>query len=266
MDYFISNGYHGIQLAAINRCRLYLQVINLSDITIGEGKRIQYTSYHRICNTIMKTEYEWLVQKIHGRLDWIEWRREIDSVFYVSVPFLLLPSNYQLKNWDEDIPTSRWNWWYYEIKYIIYQSLISTLSWKYTTQHQQRRRYNRIYLCETISHYSYDTIRQCTVNKHRSFSNGINFTGVCVLGPIKLLLSPTFLLFLHSVCTSEKWAYQNITLSDYLPSIVSVFKHGSLRALCDRSFNNGYGTSAWYLEGNCWNMKSSSNITSRRKK
>ena len=37
MKYFIGNGYHGIQLAAINRCRLFFQAIHLSDITSDDG-------------------------------------------------------------------------------------------------------------------------------------------------------------------------------------------------------------------------------------
>ena len=37
MESFINSGYHGHNLAAINRCRLFLKVILLSDITTGYG-------------------------------------------------------------------------------------------------------------------------------------------------------------------------------------------------------------------------------------
>ena len=42
---FIDNGLYGSQLASINRCQLYLQVLNLSDITKGDGLRIDKSSY-----------------------------------------------------------------------------------------------------------------------------------------------------------------------------------------------------------------------------
>ena len=46
MNSFIANGYHGAQLSAINRCRLYLQVHSLSNITTGDGIRIEKSSYN----------------------------------------------------------------------------------------------------------------------------------------------------------------------------------------------------------------------------
>lgn len=37
MQCFIDNGFHSEQLTTINRCRLYLQVVTLSDISTGDG-------------------------------------------------------------------------------------------------------------------------------------------------------------------------------------------------------------------------------------
>ena len=42
--------------------------------------------------------------------------------------------------------------------------------------------------------------------------------------------------------------YQNIMLNDHLPAIIT-YKKGNLRSVCDGSFDPGYGTSAWCIDG-----------------
>ena len=100
MQCFIDNGFHGIQLASINRCRIYLQVITLSDISTGDGLRIDKSTYTGVKNTNIRTEYLWPVQGKPGKTDWVEWRRAIATVFFVGLPALILPTSYQLNEWD----------------------------------------------------------------------------------------------------------------------------------------------------------------------
>lgn len=45
MKSFANSGFQGLQLAAVNMCRLYLQVIYLSDITTGDGQYISKAIY-----------------------------------------------------------------------------------------------------------------------------------------------------------------------------------------------------------------------------
>jgi hypothetical protein len=44
MDYFIMNKYNPNELALLNKCRIYLQVLSLADITSADGEKIM-TSY-----------------------------------------------------------------------------------------------------------------------------------------------------------------------------------------------------------------------------
>ena len=46
MESFVNNGYHSHQLASINRCRIFLKVIHLSDITTGDGQYISRDAYN----------------------------------------------------------------------------------------------------------------------------------------------------------------------------------------------------------------------------
>ena len=43
---FTNNGFYGLQLAAINNCLIYLQVIHLSDITPGDSRYISKAVYN----------------------------------------------------------------------------------------------------------------------------------------------------------------------------------------------------------------------------
>ena len=129
MECFINNGIYGYDLASINRCRLFRKVVYLSEITTGYGIYIARPLYYGIQNQWLMTIYEWPNQGKPVNHDWTEWRRVINSTFFVSLPSLVLPLSYQLREWDEDIPQSQWRWWYcaYESRlvYEIYFVLIS---------------------------------------------------------------------------------------------------------------------------------------------
>ena len=66
MQCFIYNGLYGSQLASINRCQLYLQVFTLSDITTGDGLRIDKPSYSglkiriQVLNTCCLFKMNWI--------------------------------------------------------------------------------------------------------------------------------------------------------------------------------------------------------------
>ena len=68
-------------------------------------------------------------------------------------------------------------------------------------------------------------------------------------GPIKPLSEDNFMDYLMAQRAGEKWVYQNFTVNYDLSAIVSSLKNGDLRAVCDGSFDPGYGTAGWCLEG-----------------
>ena len=59
MDTFIQQGYKKTQLASLNRCRMYLKVIWLSDITSVDGKSIEPTKYKGIDHSNYQSRYSW---------------------------------------------------------------------------------------------------------------------------------------------------------------------------------------------------------------
>ena len=63
-------------------------------------------------------------------------------------------------------------------------------------------------------------------------------------GQIKLLKEDKLIDYLRAQFIGEKWVCQNFTVTDDLTAILSSLKNGDLRAVCDGSFDPGYGTTA----------------------
>ena len=114
MTCFTNNGIRGYQLAAVNRCRVFLKAIFLSDITTGDGIFITRSAYDGHHHQSFSDTYEWPTQGKPGEMDWFEWKQAIESTFDVRSPLLRLSLSYQIRDWDEDIPPHQWRWWYCE--------------------------------------------------------------------------------------------------------------------------------------------------------
>ncbi len=71
MDHFVSQGYKAHQLIQLNRCRLYLQVITLTDIVSADGMCIIPDTFIGLMRKIgdsMGNLIYVLVVKIHQKL------------------------------------------------------------------------------------------------------------------------------------------------------------------------------------------------------
>ena len=167
----------------------------------------------------------------------------------MSVNSLQLSSSYQLNEWDEDIPPSQWQWWYCSLEDKLYKRYTDTLSYIYTTTHTRSRFTNRVYIRQTVTYRDISTLVPCITTPHTVIHNAYNITGECELGPIQSLPVTTFEDYLHKQCEREKWIYQNTSFGDHLQAIVVSLQKCDLRAVCDGSFNDTYGSAAWCIDG-----------------
>ena len=69
------------ELLQINRCRVYLQVQNLSDISTGDGKHINYCAIHHIKNPDYVSTYKWPNQVKPPKKDWEMWNQALVQVW-----------------------------------------------------------------------------------------------------------------------------------------------------------------------------------------
>jgi len=71
-------------LRSINKCRIYLEVQNMSDITDGSGTKIAHCALHHIKDPERISKYKWPKQPKPTKNDWIAWDDAIKNVWTIS--------------------------------------------------------------------------------------------------------------------------------------------------------------------------------------
>ena len=85
MELLVEAGIHDDNdLRSINRCRIYLRVQNMSDITDGSGTKIAHCALHHIKDPERITKYKWPRQPKTTKNDWIAWDDAIKNVWTIS--------------------------------------------------------------------------------------------------------------------------------------------------------------------------------------
>ena len=69
------------QIAAINRCRIYLQVLTTADIANGNGTFITKKSYYGERDYDRQSMYIWPNQEKPPNKDWRLWRMEVENIW-----------------------------------------------------------------------------------------------------------------------------------------------------------------------------------------
>lgn len=203
-------------------CRLYLQVHNLSDITTGDGLRIDKSTYTGLQNTntyrlrVASSGYtwQWKLGRVEGRHSLGVFRRAP-----ISYPSYILSA--QGMGWrNMQFSLAMVVWWNNDT---IYNRVSNTLAWRYTTTHSRRRHMNREYSRILLTSYDISSLQLCTMNRHNT-DNRVNFTGIWTRGPVREIRQTDFLTFLRSEYKHEKWIYQNITIVGDLSQLVTALK------------------------------------------
>jgi hypothetical protein len=104
MDYFIALGYPKHILGALNRCRIYLQVITLSDIVSADGSCIIPDIFHGLPLLDRYSTLKWPCQQRPPTTDWSIWQSALRP---------LQPRNkliHPLGQWTTHESHQLWNW------------------------------------------------------------------------------------------------------------------------------------------------------------
>jgi hypothetical protein len=80
MDYFVEEGLSPKALGSLNRCRLYLQVITLVDITSADGTSIISDVFHGIPLQDRRSKLTWPCQQWPPHKDWELWRSALQLI------------------------------------------------------------------------------------------------------------------------------------------------------------------------------------------
>jgi hypothetical protein len=71
---FHEQGIRDDQLQRLNRCRLFFQVLTISDITTGCGGKITKAGWNGIRDKTRTSSYQWSSQGTPSVQDWVLWR------------------------------------------------------------------------------------------------------------------------------------------------------------------------------------------------
>ena len=108
MEAGIRYGLDKATLLAVNRCRLYLQVNLLSEISSGDGKCLSGPSLRGVrvqCNT-----YVWPTQEYPPPKDWNIWRKIVHLLFAPTSDTLTSPLGDWISSSSEE-HFNEWMWW-----------------------------------------------------------------------------------------------------------------------------------------------------------
>jgi hypothetical protein len=104
-DYFSNN-----EIAHINRCRLYLQVATLADITNGNGTMIRQEVLKGQSTPHHQSYYNWPRQMRPGISSWRLWRKALKRCVMREIRLYIKPTLH-LGNWT-DGARDGWKWFY----------------------------------------------------------------------------------------------------------------------------------------------------------
>jgi hypothetical protein len=110
---FHEKGIRDDQLHRLNLCRLFLEVLTISDITTGCGTEITKAAWNRDRDTTRTSFYQWPSQGPPSIQSWVPWRTSLTKVLCLQSANRLmsplgqwLPAEEQCR-WFFDSPTER---------------------------------------------------------------------------------------------------------------------------------------------------------------
>ena len=95
-----------------NECRMFLQVMNLSEITTVDGKKITDQAWNGQIQDNRVNNYQWPgAPKQLSKLHWRIWRKAIQATFVDPMKTQTHELIMRLHDWNLDI-TKQWTWFY----------------------------------------------------------------------------------------------------------------------------------------------------------
>jgi hypothetical protein len=228
--YFTKN-----ELCHINRCRLYLKVMTLSDIVNGNGTQLRHGVLKGQLMELESLQYIWPRQERPGVTSWRLWRKAIKRVFMRQVGLHLNP-DFVLGSWNNGRRT-QWNWFFARNTQKVYQRVGDR--WRV----YQRQGRGRIGLHSPYQYLS-DALslppntRRCTV--YRDTRQRLRMTG-----------SSTDIGQPDDNTNVPHTILDNIKCKGSEEAILQSIRNGTAKAVSDGSFlaQEKLGTAAFILEG-----------------
>ena len=224
------------ELAHINRCRLYLQVATLADITNGNGTVIREGVLKGNMKLLHQPYYKWPRQTRPGVNSWRLWRKAIKICFMREVRLHLYP-RMQLGNWT-DGEQNGWNWFFMRRTQKLFQRRPD--GWR-VYRRQGRGSIGTqspfVYMNDAFSRPALSI--RCTV--FNDSDGRLRMSGTGREGDI-----------VHHANETQQTILDQNTIRGDINNIIQAIHEGNARLVSDGSYveDRGIGSAGWIVEGN----------------
>ena len=248
MEGFIAAGAEKTQLQALNRCRLYMQVTTVADISNGEGNKLHPHAFSRK-RIGQRDTYHWPVQGMPPAADWKIWdhyiRQELGKYHYYphSLGEWIISNEEYIHGWDYFLTPQ---------KQLIYHA---KGTWKYFSQRQfDRGRIVRARQSEIrrISHTAPRTrIFRTTVEKRGEniSAQGFDTQGVAPSARRDNFTSRSTFNERLTRHPDSTWLTSHLYGEDNVQTIIQGLRKGTVAGISDGSYHKQWdlGSAAWTL-------------------
>ena len=254
MEAFHNANYSKKELLKLNRCRMYLKVDTLSDITNGMGDRICRLTYNGQRTHNFKRTYDWPEQPKPDEKHWLLWRQALVKSFPRTTNDRLGILQHPLGPWIDN-KKDDWRWFFSPATLMVYYRTYTDPVWKVykrTRTAEAVSLMNRFRFYTTTNDLPIDAMRAMMI-RDRNNANTFRITG---WAPENIIPIPTFD---EQEEEKMKWMVSNTYNRQDEQWIVNQLRQGQrIMIVSDGSYHPTHevGTSAWVI--------TSSTDTSRR--
>ena len=239
-----SNHFTKQQILIINRCRIYLQVITLADISDSSGGFVTEYAYAGNKSTDRNSKYVWPNQIKPPPRHWILWRDAIELVWSGSGNHRIQPP---LGNWTQ-LPHQHFLWMYSRSEHALYYHYTNSI--KKFVPSMIRTRQQRIFRgTDTVNETPYDA-EYATVKHFRD--NEVIFHGS---HPIRIPANYTafhsFAEYIKSLPNETQRLLEHASFPDDGIHIANSIRNRKALGVTDASYepDTNVGAAAWIIVG-----------------
>jgi hypothetical protein len=233
---FYNKGARGPTLASLNKCRLFLKAFHLSDITDFSGRYIMDMAWHGTASSSALNNLIWPAQGKPSTQDWHIWRDFLHCHLidrHRTLRSILGP-------WQA---TDSWRWFLSMEDYRLYEKRDG--EWWYYLKVPSRTR--RLIFIQGDKGEPKGVLHKAMVAQSGSRWTCLSHGPIAVSS--RSTVHSSLANSIAELPTTARWSVENFQSTDNGIYISQAISAGSAIAVCDGSYKNGKGSSAWVLEG-----------------
>ena len=240
MEHLYQSNASDEELLTCNRCRIYLQVLTISEITTGDGLSLLTSSLRgeRLCSPLRN--WSWPKQPRPSKSEWRVWNRLLQSTICRFAPNQLVTP---LGKWTATHST---RWWYSPSDQLLFYGPKTPTQpiqcWTPSSPHQRgpSKRYVQLSFTSAAPTTVYPAVCE-------QLGDRVTFTGYSPFATNPPPLDDRIEATIQTLPKSCQWALQRSEGWHHLADILLAFSSGTFVASTDGSFKDGRGSAAWRI-------------------